>query len=459
MTLIKAARVKKTKVIFVVNRIGLVEQASRRFYMSGIEHGIIQGNNTRNADSGVLVCSIQTLQKRGYPEAGLIMIDEAHAVAGSESFRNLVLRSPDTPVVGLSATPFSKGLGKIYPSFGKLFEVIVSSVTIRELIDQGYLVDVDIWAPTTPDLTGVKIVAGDYHEGQLAEAVDKPQLIGDLVSHWKRLGQNKQTVCFATNIAHSKHIMEQFLSAGIGCEHLDCYTEDDDRRAILNRLNNGDTRIVTNCAVLAEGWDQPAAKTMICARPTRSLIRWIQMAGRILRPYEGGDERAIILDHSGTAIRLGYPTEDLPLVLDDGKPRKAAEREREEPLPKECMKCHFLKPPKTHKCPACGFAPEKQDTVEVEEGRLEKLRRTPLKKMTTAERQVVYAELLGYAHEKKLKPGWAYFASKQLFGSAPMTRLAARPPTQETRDLIRHMNIKRAKARAKEAASGNVSAA
>jgi superfamily II DNA or RNA helicase len=447
MSMVKMARDKGTRVLFVANRIGLVDQASRRFYKSGIEHGIIQGGNTRQMDSGVLVCSIQTLAKRGFPPAGLLVIDEAHACAGSKAYRDLMMQYPGIPIVGLTATPFSKGLGKAYTGFGPLFEGIAKSVTITDLIKLGYLVDIDIWAPSEPDLTEVKIVAGDYNELQLGIAVDKPQLVGDIVNHWKRLGGNKQTVCFATNISHSKHIMEQFNSAGIKCEHLDCYTEDDERRQILKNIDNGNTRVVTNCAVLAEGWDSPSVEVMICARPTRSLIRWIQMSGRILRPFEGKD-RAIILDHSGTAKRLGFPTDDLPLELDDGKPNKAGQREKEEALPKICPKCQYLKPPKTHMCPRCGFAPEKQNSIETEDGKLEKLQRKEKLKPTTEEKAIIYAELLGYARERGFKDGWAWHACRELFDAAPRaTKIEPIEPTATTRKLIQHLNIRRAKAK------------
>lgn len=469
MAIIKAARDKGSRVSFIANRIGLVEQASERFYKSGIEHGVVQGSNTRGVERNVLVCSIQTLQKRGAPDAKLIEIDEAHACAASKAYRDIIMADRERVVIGLSATPFSKGLGKRYPQLDMkpLFEEIIFSVTIRDLVKQGYLVDCDIWAPSEPDLSRVKIVAGDYNEEQLAAAVDKPQLIGDIVSHWKRLGENKQTVCFATNIAHSKHIMEMFNAAGIPCEHIDCYTEDVDRRAILRRLSNGETRIVTNCAVLAEGWDEPRIEVMICARPTRSLIRWIQMSGRALRCLyapghdletlegrlasikESGKEHARILDHSGTAARLGFPTDDLPLKLDDGKARKSNEREREEPLPKKCPSCDYLKPPKTHRCPQCGFAPEKRDDVEVVDGKLEKLIRT--KGRSPEEKQRIYAELLQHARNTGKKDGWAYYACQELFGSAPRARLAPRPVSQDTYDLITHLNIRRVKRRQKEA--------
>jgi superfamily II DNA or RNA helicase len=186
---------------------------------------------------------------------------------------------------------------------------------------------------------------------------------------------------------------------------------------------------------------------MICARPTRSLIRWIQMAGRILRPFDG-KERAVILDHSGTSKNLGYPTDDLPLELDDGKPKISGVHEKEEPLPKACPSCKFMKPAKVHKCPQCGFAPERQSRIEVGDGTLQKLdRKTRIARATTEEKEQIYAEILGYCKERGMKAGFAYYACKDIFGSAPRTRLNAMTPSDYTRGLLRSLFNKRKKER------------
>jgi superfamily II DNA or RNA helicase len=354
ISLIRSANSKGRRVAFVANRIGLVEQAARRLRQSGLSVGVLQGDNTHRLDAPVLVCSIHTVARRGLPvDIDVIVIDEAHGVAGSSHYRELLFRYNALPVIGLSATPFAKGLGKHYDELGgPLFERIVQAASIRDLIDLGFLVDCDIYAPSEPDLSGVALVRNafgeqDYNERQLAAAVDKPSLVGDIVTHWKRLGGDLPTVCFATGIAHSKHIASEFNAAGIPAEHIDCYTDEEERRGILERVTSGQTRVISNVGILTEGWDMPACGVMILARPTRSLTRWIQMAGRVLRPYPG-KERAIILDHSGSAAHLGYPTDDLSLELDDGTPKKASgTRQKDEPKPKKCPSCSYVKPAHT----------------------------------------------------------------------------------------------------------------
>lgn len=446
--MIRGAAAKGRRTLFVANRIDLVGQTSRRFRQSELDHGILQSGNTFGTWKDVVVASIQTLARRGFPDADFVVIDEAHGCAGSKAYRDMLAAYAGKPVIGLSATPFSRGLGKVYP-FGALFESIAAATTIRELVELGFLVDCDIYAPSEPDLSGVKIVAGDYHEKQLGEAVDKPVLVGDIVTHWLRLAKDTQTVCFATNIAHSKHIVEQFKAVGVPAEHLDCYTDERERQAILERVASGETRVISNVAILAEGWDAPRVETMICARPTRSLIRWIQMAGRILRPFPG-KERALLLDHSGSAKLLGYPTDDLPLVLDDGKPKKESKtRSAEEPLPKACPSCKYLKPAKVHTCPRCGFAPEKRTDVTTQEGTLTKLKRVK-PKITTAEKERIYAELCGYADAHGYRKGWSYHKLKEYCGTYPSRNVEPRTPSEETLRWIRHTQIRYAKHKEKE---------
>lgn len=448
--IIKGAEARGKRVLFVANRIQLVGQSSRRLGKSGLRHGVIQGANTQGAWQKTLVCSIQTLAARGFPEdVDLIVIDEAHAAAGTEAYRDLIAQSK-APVIGLSATPFSRGLGRHHDAIGgPLFEEIVAAATIADLIEDGFLVDVEIYAPDEPDLKGVKITAGDYNEKQLGERVNQTKLVGNIVTQWKKLGGDKQTVCFATNIAHSKAIVEQFKSAGVTAEHIDCYTEEDERAAILGRLERGDTRVVSNVSVLAEGWDCPGVEVMILARPTKSLVRYIQMVGRVLRPAPG-KTKALMLDHSGTAKRLGFPTDDLPLELDDGRPKDKAtakeEEEREEALPKVCPACSYVKPAKVHKCPRCGFEPPRPTKVVHSEGELVKLEKT---KATKFDKQAWYSQLLTIAREKGYAHGWISHKYREKFGVWPVgMEDRAAPVTPEVKGWLTYLNIKRAKAKA-----------
>jgi DNA repair protein RadD len=449
---------KGRKVMFIANRKELVRQASRRLDAAGIAHGILQAENTRSLDAKVLVCSIDTVHRRGLPEdVGLIIIDEAHAVAGSVKYRELLFRYNLVPVVGLSATPFAPGLGKHYDQLrGPLFEELVEAVTIRELIDLGFLVDCDVFAPADPDLTGVRTqrsIGGelDYNEAQLADAVDKPALVGDIVQHWQRLAAGKQTVCFATNIAHSQHIVAEFIRHGVKAAHLDYHHDDDERAEILDAFARGEITVLSNSALLAEGWDCPSTEVMILARPTKSLIRYVQMVGRVLRPAPG-KERALLLDHSGTVLRLGFATDDLPLELDDGKANTSASKkqERKASEPKACPSCKYVRPAGVHACPSCGFAPTRQSDVEVAEGELVKIDRKTKKPATPDRKQHVYSQLLQVCRAKGYRPGWAANQYREFFGVWPRSlRDVEAAPSTEVLNWLKSQRIRFSKGQQK----------
>jgi len=413
-SLTESALGKGKRVAIIANRVQLVRQMADRFDAHGIHYGILQGGNTNNIHLPVVICSINTVEKRGLPDCDLIIIDEGHACAGSKMYRELIFQRNNVPVIALTATPFSKGMAKEHKELEgqPLFQELVIAETIRGLIAQDFLVDCEIYAPSEPDLSGVRLsknAFGEYDYSdkseEFAAAVDQPRLVGDIVSHWHRLAEGKPTICFATSIPHSKHIVEAFKSSGVSAEHIDCYMDEDDKESILRRFKAGEFTVLSNCALLAEGFDYPACEVMILARPTKSLIRYIQMVGRILRPFHGKD-RGLLLDHSGSVRHLGFPTDDLPLELDDGRTVSQQKKEREEPKPKACSKCSYMKPPSVAKCPKCGFeAVRTPEEIACEDGDLVRMEKKP--KLDKDNKQFLWSQCLGLSQLRGKTRDWA----------------------------------------------------
>ena len=430
--MIRGALSRGKKSLFIVDRIELIGQTSRRFDAEGIPHGVIQGAHERVQPwQPVQVCSIQTLSRRRFPPADFIVWDEFHTVYSAGA--KIMEKWDNIPMVGLSATPWSKGLGKHW-------QRLVVGATTTELIEAGYLVPFTVYGPPGPDLTGVHTVAGEYHQGELAAAADKPKLVADIVLTWLKRGEDRQTICFATNIAHSKHIVEAFKSYGVKAEHIDAYSDSDERREILARFAEGKTRVVSSVDILSKGYDQPTASCLIAARPTKSLILHVQQVGRVLRPAPGKHD-AIVLDHSGNTSRLGFVTDPLPATLDDGTHKTSKQSAQDEPLPKACPKCHFMKQPKERVCPACGFVAERKNEVEVEDGELVKFA-----KADGATKAQWLAMLMYHAKEKGWKEGAASWAYRDKFGVWPASKqVLPIPPSEEVLKWLQHRTIKRAK--------------
>ena len=440
-------------VAIVANRIGLVHQFSQHLQVAKIEHGIIQGDNTFNIHSKCLVCSIDTLAKRGFPnKVDCLIVDESHFVASHDAMKKIIFSRSDMRVIGLTATPFAKGMAKPYFELDDepLFQDMVITSTISKLIDEGFLVDCEIYAPTDPDLTGVKSQRNefgemDYSTKGLGDAVDKPDLIGDIVDHWFKLAEGKKTVIFATNVNHSKHIVEQFCKRGIKAAHVDGYMDQEEKFPIMQGFEKGDTLIISNVAMLKEGWDLPSCEVMILAKPTKSLTAFIQMVGRVLRIYPGKNH-AIVIDHSGSVHKLGLPTDDLPLSLCDGSAKKSVSekrQEQEEKKERKCPKCSRIK--KARKCESCGYEPPVVNTVQIEDGFLEKV-----SKATKADKQDWYSMFLGWAKANNKTANQAAGKYKSKFGVWPRgLNEIAKPPNSDVIGFIKHANIAFAKSKAK----------
>lgn len=441
------------RVVVLANRKQLVHQFAAALRTAGLDVGILQGENTHGLHHRVIVASIDTIHARDciFDDVALFLIDEAHACAGSTKYRSLLFRYNRVPCIGLSATPFSPGLGKVYPELGgkPLFEDLVIGATVQSLVDDGFLTDLEIYAPGSPDMTGAKTYRTadgeqDYRQADIDEAADKPELVGDIIMNWLKLAGDVKTICFASSIAHSQHIVEQFRSAGVSAEHLDCYMDDETRAEILGRFERGAFTVLSNVSLLSEGFDVPDTSCMILARPTKSLTRFLQMVGRVLRP-SSGKTHALLLDHSGSVERIGHPFDDLPLALDDGSANKAGtqKQERKKSEPKPCPKCKYVRDAGAHECPKCGFAPQRQSDVEVADGQLVKLdRKTKKSAAGRFEKAATFAGLLHIADERGYSHGWASHKYREIFGVWPKGLPSiCREPTSDLRNWVKSRNI------------------
>jgi len=445
--LVRQARDKGKRVLYTVPVISLVDQTWEMFFHQGIhEVGIIQANHHMTDWSRpVQIASIQTLQNRPMPDADVVIIDECHR--WFTFYEKLLISDSARPVIGLSATPWKRGLGAYY-------DQLIVAMTTRELIDKGLLSKFKVYAPTHPDLSDVRTVAGDYHEGELSTKMTR--LVGDTVETWQRLAYDRPTLCYAVDRAHAKHLQAKFEAAGVPCGYQDAHSKDHERKAIKTAFHNGNLMVVCNVGTLTTGIDWDVRCISMC-RPTKSDMLFTQIVGRGLRTAEGKDH-CLILDHSDNHLRLGFVTDiDASYVgLHDGKIAKHANRIEAISLPKECMQCGVLKPPKVAKCAACGFVAQAQCKIKADEGELRQLKTIPKpRKMEIADKGVFYAELKAWGIQHGYKPGWAANQYRGKLGVWPANEIREIAPavrvSVETARYIKSRAI--AWAKAKERAS------
>ena len=437
-SIIRMALEKGNRATFVVPAVSLIDQTVNSFMSEGIrEIGVIQGDHPmQDWSKPVQVASIQTIARRCFPESDLVIVDEAHQQF--KAISRWMETCAETPFVGLTATPWARGLGKNWD------DLIIGS-SIRELIDAGYLSDFEAYAAPHPDLAGIKITAGDYNKAALGEVMNESRVVGDVVDTWLRLGEGQPTLVFAVNCAHATALQASFQSRGVGAGYIDAWTERDERAAIERQMERGEISVVCNVGCLTTGvdWD---VRCVVLARPTKSEMLFVQMVGRGLRTAEGKD-RCIILDHGDNHARMGFVTDIHHEKLNDGtKPENV--REASDPLPKECGKCGFMKAPKVHECPSCGFKPEAQPNVEHEGGELVAI--TKKKEATKEAKQAFYSGLLRVRKDRGRSTGWVSHTYRDKFGVWPEGLAEVdMEPSPEVKSFVRHKDIKFAKSRAR----------
>lgn len=414
-TMIEGARRKSKRLVFTVPAISLIDQTVEAFHADGIHDvGVIQATHRMtDATQPIQVASVQTLSRRDLPVADVVVVDEAHRVYKSMLAWMTDSRTQNIPFIGLSATPWTKGLGKI-------FKRLIVGTTTQELIDKGWLVPFNVFAPSHPDLRGVRMVAGDYHEGELSVVMQGGALVADIVATWQEKAQNRPTICFAVDRAHAAVLCERFEQAGVGAAYMDCHTPLRQREDIRRRFKAGDVKVVCNVDVIGIGVDWPEIACISYCRPTKSEIRFVQNIGRGLRPCDGKSD-LLILDHSDTHLRLGFVTEIAFDGLHCGREKtvqKAGAR-----LPKECKSCGYLKPYGALECPNCGFKVTIAPINEYTEAELQRFNgkksRGKAEVFTLPDKAIFLAELKAHGLIRGYKPGWASNKYKERFGVWP----------------------------------------
>ena len=208
------------------------------------------------------------------------------------------------PFIGLSATPWSKGLGQDYDD-------LIVAARMPELIKRGFLAPFRVFAPSHPDLSKVRTVAGDYREDDLAAVMNEPGLVANAVSTWITRGEDRPTLLFAVDRAHARRLAEEFEAAGVPTGYVDATTPREEREAIGRRLHLGQIKVVCNVGCLTTGIDLDV-RCISLVRPTqcRDAVRpdrrpWTAHRAGQVRLHRA---RPLGYDHAAAASRPTFTT-------------------------------------------------------------------------------------------------------------------------------------------------------
>lgn len=434
--LMRATKAKGNKAAMLLDRVVLCDQTSRRLEKYQIDHGVMQAGHWRYRPyESIQVCSAQTLERRGsFPGLNLLIVDECHQTR--EQTMEFIKNNPGVRVIGLTATPFTKGLGNVYDN-------VVSTVTTKQLVDEKILVPLRVFIAKEIDMTGAKKVAGEWSQ---AEASDRGMKItGDVVAEWIKkthevFGRPRKTIVFASGVNHGSHLAGKFQEQGYNFICISYRDDDDWKKQVIEDFSKPDTKIDGLIAtdILTKGFDVPDVMIGVSARPfSKSLSSHIQQMGRVMRGYDG-KEFAIWLDHSGNYLRFRNEWDDVydqgVDKLDEGKEKAKKEPSSKEKEASKCPACSALWPSHSDTCYNCGHVREKRNKVIAVEGEMVELTGTASREG----KQAFWNQMVWMMRYQGWSRGRASHTYREKFGVWPkgLSEMQPEAPSAETKKFI-----------------------
>lgn len=295
------------RVLYLLHRDTLVEQTTAKLRATvtpGTSIGVLKG--TRNETGArVIVASVHSLRtearRRALPPISVCVVDEAH-VSVTPTYRAVYDRigafePGGARLAGFSATwtrSDATGLGDVW-------EDVVFAKTIKWAVQNRHLVTPRaIQVGEGLDLTDVRMsrTTGDYREEDLGAAVAIEELAESVVHGVRTYGNDRPAVLFAPTVESAEYFGDALRAAGISAAGIYGTTPAAQRRPRFAAHREGSLRVLTTCTALAEGWDAPYCSLGLLVRPTRHEGLFVQMFGRLLRPWPGKPD-ALLLDFVG----------------------------------------------------------------------------------------------------------------------------------------------------------------
>jgi len=444
--LMKATAEKYNRAAMILDRIVLIDQTSLRLTKYRLDHGVLQADHyKRDITKRIQICSSQTIERRNkLPEMDLLIVDECHITR--KQISDIIKNNPKLKVIGLTATPFTKGLGALYSN-------VVCGATTEDLVKKKWLAPLKVYIAKEIDMTGVTKVAGEWSPDQVTER--GMQITGDIVVEWEKktyevFGKPRKTIVFCAGVKHGQDLVEQFARKGYNFVSISYLDSNEYKQEVIDDFSKPDTEIHGLIAtdILTRGFDVPDVMIGVSARPfAKSLSSHIQQLGRVMRSYEG-KEFALWLDHSGNYLRFIEEWDDIYSngveVLDDKLDKAKKEKTEKTKAELKCPKCSALWPKNSQSCPACGYVRARTQIATVKGELFELKGQTQIN--NKQQQQDFYSELIYMANERNYNINWASNKFREKYGVWPNGFIQyPRIPSLETIKFVKHRNIVYAK--------------
>jgi superfamily II DNA or RNA helicase len=459
----KSAQKHDQTVWILVPRNELLNQASEHLAAVGVVHGRIDAKHQESTAFNVQLVSKDTLIRR-YDKIKrpptFIIVDESHLAL--DRYMEIADRYPEAKILGVTATPErldGRGLSDLY-------ETMVMGPTIKDLVELGYLSDIDYFAPPIQGLEKLHRKGTEYNADELDILLQTRKVYGESIRHYRKHADGKPCIVYCRSIKAAEETAERFCASGYNFASIDGKMTHKKRKILLDGLASGRLHGLTSVDLITYGLDVPAVKCIQMLRPTLSRALYSQMVGRGLRPTEDGS-KCVIIDHVGNFLEHGHPLADYRWKF-HGREKRKPNKEKDDLIVRLCPELDWMYCTKKS-CVGCehnktGRKTRKEEMIDLD---LIKVKPVPLKERPREEKKefvdrinkaiiafekdgiksgavgelIAVAKKLGYnnplwvyhklqrgkhminrpllheiAREKGFAPGWAYFQAKNLRG-------------------------------------------
>lgn len=347
----------EARILVLLNKIELLDQTAK-FLRKVLPVSVSEvcGSMGRNDYSGsVVVASIQTISTKKnieMPHFNIVWVDEAHNCDFEKGAYAELLERIDhdrLKILATTATPWRHD-GPIYGG-DRIFDKIDYEVTMRLLIDEGFLVKPVCKRSEEAFETGaLRVSMGDFNQSDLDVLAKSNKTIKQVEDALPKLQGRNKVVWACINIDHAERVTAELMARGESCVMIHSKQDHQTRKFSMRDFKEGAVRHLAFVAIVSEGFDYPPTDAVCFLRPTKSPVRYVQTVGRALRPF-GDKKDALILDYGRVVEGLG-PV-DAPAVP---RRRRAGEKKTEIEIPmKFCPACFSYVTVRAKSCPDCGY--------------------------------------------------------------------------------------------------------
>lgn len=391
---VESAQSKRNTVLILAHRLEIVDQLAERM----------------KPYSNATVMMMQTAVRRldALQTPSVIIIDESHLIKAN-SYMRILEHFSNSYALYFTATP-QRLDGK---GFDDVADDLIQSVSVRWLVENGYLAPFEYYAPKTLlDASQLAVKQGEYDGKQAAAMLDKPKIYGDVIQEYRKHADGLQAIAFCSSVEHSQRTAEAFNAAGIAAAHISGKTPKKQRREIIQQFRDGEITVLCNYSIVVEGLDVPGAACVLCLRPTQSLTVHVQSVMRCMR--QAPNKVAIILDFVGNYQRHGLPDDDRQWSL-QGRKKRTRQKEQNTVRARVCENCFRTYSGDSRICPYCGYQQPKTQR-EIEQDEKAELERITEQNRKNRRMEVGMAKTLDdlkrIATERNYARGWVYAMAK-----------------------------------------------